>query len=229
MFEGVMESLQDAFVSMFYEVMTFLPTLAIALLVILAGWLLGGVLKRVVVKVFRTMKVNDLLSSAGVDALAERAGYPLKAGVFVGTLVKWFVIAVFFVAALDIIGLTQVTEFVREVVIGYLPHVIVAVLILLVASIVAHFASTAVVAALRTAQVNKPEMFGKVAYYAIIVFAVLAALNQLKIAPELVQMLFAGLVFASALALGLAFGLGGRETAARLLDKVSGNSHKGSQ
>ena len=221
MFEGIMESLEEAFISMFYATMTFLPTVIVALAIILVGWLLGGVLKRVVVKVFRTMKVNDLLSSAGVDALVERAGYPLKAGIFVGTLVKWFVIAVFFVVALDILGLTAVTDFLREVVLGYLPHVIVAVLILLVASIVAHFASTAVVVAFRTAQVSKPEMFGKVVYYAIVVFAVLAALNQLKIAQELVQMLFAGLVFASALALGLAFGLGGRETAARYLDKVT--------
>ena len=224
MFDDIMVPLQEAFMSMWADVVLFLPALAVALLVIIAGWILAGILKRVVIKVFRKMKINDALSAAGVDALVERAGYPLKAGVFVGALVKWFVIAVFFVVALDILGLAAVTDFLREVVLGYLPRVIVAVLILLGASIVANVASTAVVAAMRTAQVKKPELFGKVVYYAIIVFAVLAALNQLKIAQELVQMLFAGLVFATALALGLAFGLGGKETAARYLDKVTKNS-----
>ena len=224
MLDDIMNPLQEAFVSMWGDVVMFLPALVIALAVIIVGWIIAGILKRVVIKVFRKMKVNDALTAAGVDALVERAGYPLKAGVFVGTLVKWFVIAVFFVVALDVLGLTAVTDFLREVVLGYLPHVIVAVLILLVASIVAQVASTGVVAAMRTAQVKNPELFGKVAYYAIILFATLAALNQLKIAQELVQMLFAGLVFAAALALGLAFGLGGRETAARYLDKVTKNS-----
>ena len=224
MFDDIMGPLQEAFVSMWGDVVSFLPAMVIALLIIIVGWIAAGILKGIVIKVFRKMKVNDALSAAGVDALVERAGYPLKAGVFVGTLVKWFVIAVFFVVALDILGLTAVTDFLREVVLGYLPHVIVAVLILLVASVVANVASTAVVAAMRTAQVKSPELFGKVVYYAIIVFATLAAFNQLKIAQELVQMLFAGLVFATALALGLAFGLGGRETAARYLDKVTKNS-----
>ena len=224
MFDGIMTPLEEAFWNMWSDVVMFLPTLVVAILVLVLGWILASMLKRIVIKIFRTMKVNDALNAAGVDTLVERAGYPLKAGVFVGTLVKWFIIAVFFVAVLDILGMTQVTEFVRDVVLGYLPNVIVAVLILLLASIVANMASTAVTAGMRTAQMGKPEFFGKIAYYAIIIFATLAALNQLKIAPELVQMLFAGLVFALALALGLAFGLGGRETASRYLDKMTRNN-----
>lgn len=222
MLDDILVPIQLAFADMWGDVITFMPVLVTALLVIIIGWILGGVLKRVVQSIFTRMKVNEALDAAGVDVLTERAGYKLKAGLFVGTLVKWFVIAVFFVAALDILRLTEVTEFVREVVLGYLPNVIVAVLILLAASVVANVASAAVVSAVRAAQMGSAEMFGKIAYYAIITFAVLAVLNQLKIAPELVQMLFAGLVFASALALGLAFGLGGRDTAARYLDKMTG-------
>ena len=221
MFDEVMNPLQAAFAGMWSEVITFLPMIVMAIIVLIAGWLLGAILKGVVVKLFRKLKVNEALDAAGVDMLTERAGLQLKAGVFVGTLVKWFVIAVFFVAALDILRLTMVTEFVRDIVLGYLPNVIVAVLILLVASIVANVAATALGTALRTAGVQSAERFGKVAYYAIIVFAVLAALHQLRIAPEIIQMLIAGIVFATALAAGLAFGLGGRDTAARLLDKMT--------
>lgn len=226
MLNEILVPIQLAFGNMWAEVITFMPMLLTALLILIVGWILGGVLKRVVQTVFTRMKVNEALDAAGVDVLTERAGYKLQAGLFVGTLVKWFVIAVFFVAALDILRLTEVTEFVREVVLGYLPNVIVAVLILIAASVVANIASTAVVSGVRAAQMGSAEMFGKIAYYAIITFAILAVLNQLKIAPELVQMLFAGLVFASALALGLAFGLGGRDTAARYLDKMTGrNNH----
>jgi small-conductance mechanosensitive channel len=221
MLNDILAPIQAAFASLWAEVLMFLPTIIIALLVLIVGWLLGGTLKRVIESVFQRMKVNEALDAAGVDALTERAGYTLRAGVFVGTLVKWFIIAVFFVAALDILQLHQVTTFVRDVVIGYLPNVIVAVLILLAASVLANGVSTVVTSAVRASRMGAPEMFGKISYYAIITFAILAVLNQLKIAPELVQMLFAGLVFALSLALGLAFGLGGRDTAARYLERVT--------
>ena len=221
MYDNFFASLQESFVIMSEDVIFYLPLLVSAVLILILGWLLAGLAKAAVKKLFDTLRVNDALDAAGVDALTERAGLQLKAGVFVGTLVKWFVIAVFFVVALDVLRLTLVTEFIRDVVLGYLPNVIVAVLILMVAAIVANAASTAVASAMRAANVGKAELFGKVAYYAIITFAVLAALNQLRVAPELVQMLFAGLVFASALALGLAFGLGGKETAARYLNSLS--------
>lgn len=212
---------EAAFAGMWADTIAYLPAILVALLLLIIGWVLGVFFRHMVIKAFTALKVNEALDAAGVDVLTERAGYPLKAGEFVGMLIKWFIVAVFFVAALDVLQLTQVTAFVREVVLGYLPHVIVAVLILMVATVVANTAATTMTAALRTASVKNPELLGKFAYYAIVVFAILAALNQLKIAPELVQMLFAGLVFALSLALGLSFGLGGRETAARYLERIT--------
>ncbi len=221
MYDDFFGSLEHAFVGMTNDVIGFLPLLISAVFIIIIGWLLGSIAKKAVQKLFAKLKLNEALDAAGVDMLTERAGVELKAGTFVGMLVKWFVIAVFFIAALDVLGLTLVTEFIRDVVLGYLPHVIVAVLILMIAAIVAGAISTAVTTTMRAANVRRPELLGKVAYYAIITFAVLAALNQLKVAPELVQLAFAGLVFATALALGLAFGLGGRETASRYLDSIT--------
>lgn len=223
MYKDLFNPVETAFVGMWADAIAYLPAMMVALLLLLIGWALGSIFRRMVIKAFSALKVNEALDAAGVDVLTERAGYPLKAGEFVGMLVKWFIIAVFFVAALDVLQLTQVTAFVREVVLGYLPHVIVAVLILMVATVVANTAATTMTAALRTANVKNPELLGKFSYYAIVVFAILAALNQLKIAPELVQMLFAGLVFALSLALGLSFGLGGRETAARYLERITRN------
>jgi small-conductance mechanosensitive channel len=203
------------------DLASFLPELLTALLVLVAGFLVGGILKSFVVRLFKTFKVNEALDAAGVDELTKRAGYPLKAGEFVGALVKWFVILVFFVAALDILGLSQVTSFFRDDVLGYLPNVIVAVLILMVAMLVAKVASETVSAAIQASGVHNPTIFRKLTYYSIITFAVMAALNQLGIAEEMVTTLFTGMVFALSLALGLAFGLGGKETAGKMLQKLT--------
>ena len=107
--------------SLWFDVMQFLPMLVVALVVVIAGWVIGAALKQVVIRIFGTLRVNAALEAAGVDTLAARAGYKLDAGAFVGSLVKWFVIVVFFVAALDILQLNEVTVFLREVVLAYVP------------------------------------------------------------------------------------------------------------
>lgn len=220
----VFDSIGLSFYSLWANVVAYVPQIALALLIIVVGWIVGAVLARIIVRIFAALRIGAALDAAGVDTLAARTGYPFNPGEFVGALVKWFVILVFFVAALDILNLDQVTIFFREVVLGYLPKVIVAVLILLVATLVANVASTSIAAAARAAGFSTADMLASIARYAILVFAVLAALNQLEIAPELVQMLFMGIVFAAALAFGLAFGLGGREAAARYINDVTRNS-----
>jgi len=216
-----------SFRSLWYETLNFLPEIILALVVLIVGWVIAGSLKSVVERIFKTLKVNEALDAAGVDTLTQKAGYKLNAGQFVGALVKWFVIIVFFIAALDILNLDQVTVFFREVVLGYLPKVIVAVLILLVSMVVANIASASVTAGARAAGFSASDMLGSVARYAIILFAILAALSQLEIAPELVQTLFMGIVFAASLAFGLAFGLGGRDAAAKYIAKMSVDQHGG--
>jgi len=218
-----LEVVQYSFQALWVEVVAYFPQIIIALLVLIFGWIVGGVLKRIIEKVFATLKIDMLLNAAGVDDLAKRAGYQLRAGAFVGALVKWFTIIVFFVAALDVLSLDQVTVFFRDVVLSYLPQVIVAVLILFGTMIVANVIDKAVAAGTRAAGFGAPELLGMFARYAIILFGVLAILSQLQIAPELAQMLFAGLVFAGSLAFGLAFGLGGRDAAGRYIDKVTRN------
>lgn len=214
--------IEYSFQTVWVEFVSVLPQVVIALLVLIIGWIIASALKKLIKRVFRKLNVDSALDAAGVDAISERAGYKLDSGAFVGTLVKWFVIIVFFVAALDILNLQQATAFLSEIVLGYLPRVIVAVLILFGGFIVANFVRNVVVAGVRSSSLGSPEMLGKFSYYAVVVFTFIAALNQLAIAPELMQMLFAGLVFGLSLAFGLAFGLGGRETASRYLRDLTG-------
>jgi hypothetical protein len=211
--------LTSSFQNLFYGLVAFLPNLLAALVIFVIGWLIGAGLSRVVAQVIGSLRVDQALRAAGVDRVVERAGWKLNSGAFLGMLVKWFFIIVFLVAALDVLGLTEVTIFLRAVVLGYLPQVIVAVLILLVAAVVAEAAQKVVSGSASAAHLRSANFLGALARWSIWVFAILAALDQLGVTP-FVQTLFTGVVVALALAFGLSFGLGGQAAAARYIDKM---------
>ena len=212
--------LSQSFQNLFYGMVAFIPNLVVAIVIFIVGWLVGVGLGRVVMQVVNALRVDQALKSTGIEHLLSRAGFELNSGKFLGFLVKWFFIIVFLVASLDVLQLTTVNLFISEVVLGYLPQVIVAVLILLVAAVVAEAAERVVVGSARAASIPSSGFLGKVARYAIWIFALLAALAQLNVATMFVQTLFTGIVIAVSLALGLSFGLGGQASAARYLDKL---------
>jgi hypothetical protein len=135
-------------------------------------------------------------------------------------LIKWFVIIVFLVASFDVLGLAQVNLFLQEVVLGYLPRVLAAALVLLVGGVVGDIAGRVVVTAAKTAGVASAHFAGAVAKWAVWVFAILVALSHLGIATAFSQTLFTGVVIAISLALGLSFGLGGQEAASRYIERM---------
>ncbi|TPW10182.1 MAG: small-conductance mechanosensitive ion channel, partial [Halothiobacillaceae bacterium] len=198
----------------------FIPNVVVALVIFIVGWVIGSLLGQVVAQIIRSLKIDNLLKSAKVDEVLKRGGFNLDSGRFLGALVEWFVIIVFLVAALDVLKLTQVNAFLRDVVLLYLPQVIVAVLILLAAVVIAAAMQRLVVGAAQAAGVRSANFLGSVTKWAIWVFAVLMALFQLGIAAPFVQTLFTGLIVALSLAFGLSFGLGGQQAAASFLDKV---------
>ena len=151
----------------------------------------------------------------------------LDSGAFIGGLVKWFVIVVFLIAAFEILGLTQVNLFLQEVVLAYLPRVLVAALVLLVSGVVGDVTERIVVAAAKTAEVSSAHFAGSIAKWAIWIFGILVALSQLGIAAQFSQTLFTGVVIALSLAIGLSFGLGGQETAGRFIERLRGEMKGG--
>ena len=136
--------LTQSFQSLTYGLVLFIPNLVVALIIFIIGWLFGMVLGRLVAQVIKAIRVDEALRAAGVEKVVARAGWKLNSGEFLGFLVKWFFIIVFLLASLDVLGLTDVTVFLRTVVLTYLPHVIVAVLILLVAAVIADAAQRVV-------------------------------------------------------------------------------------
>jgi hypothetical protein len=212
--------LNQSFQNLFYGLVGFIPDLVAALIIFIIGWLIGAGLGRVVAQIIGTLRVDQALRSAGIERVLDRTGFKLDSGAFLGMLVKWFFIIVFLVAALDVLKLTEVTIFLRAVVLGYLPQVIVAVLILLVAAVVADAAQKLVSGAARTAHMKSSGLLGSIARYSIWIFAILAALAHLQVATAFVQTLFTGVIVALALAVGLSFGLGGQQAAARYIEKM---------
>ncbi len=212
--------LSQSFQNLSYGLVAFIPNLVVAIVIFIVGWLVGVGLGRVVKQIVDALRIDSALRSTGMERVLSRAGFELSSGAFLGFLVKWFFIIVFLIASLQVLGLTQVNDFLSMVVLGYLPQVIVAVLILLVAAVVADAAERVVVGSAKVASMHSAGFLGKVARYAIWIFALLAALAQLNVATAFVQTLFTGVVIAVSLAVGLAFGLGGQASAARYLDKL---------
>lgn len=214
------ESLQASFNSVWYTIVSYVPTILAAAAILVIGWIIGMILGKVVEQIVQVLRVDDALKAAGVDDAAKDAGFPFDAAKLLGGLVKWFTIIVFLVTAFEVLGLVSVTIFLQQVVIGFLPQVFIAVLIILIAAVVADVVKKIVVGSARAAGVRQANLAGAFAKWAIWIFAVFAALTQLGIAAPFWQTLFTGFVIAFSLAFGLAFGLGGKEAAARAIDRL---------
>ncbi len=192
------------------------PKLLAALVFIILGWIFGVAVGRVVHQLVSAVKADEWLAKAGVDKFLQKAGYTLDAPAFFAWLAKLFFIIVFLIAAFDILGLSQVNVYLSQV-LTYIPQVIVAAVILFVASIAADLLSGIVSGATKAVGSHVSEMLGTMTRWAIWMFAVLTALSQLGIAPQYMYTIFAGFVAMLALAGGLAFGLGGKEAAAEFI------------
>lgn len=200
-------------------VIGFVPNIIGAIIVFIIGWIIAVGLGKLVKQVVDAIKVDQLLEKMGVKEVLEKADLRLDSGAFVGALVRWFLIIVFLLAATEILRLPEVTGFLRDVLL-YVPNIIIAVVIMLAAVLLANVLHRIVKAAVSAAGLSSADFLATLTRWAIFVFAFLAALIQLGIAPALINTLITGLVAMLAIAGGLAFGLGGKDYAAQLIEKV---------
>ena len=197
----------------------FLPSLLGAIVVFIIGWMIATLLGKLAKQIVQTLRIDQILSKMNLKRNLERANLKLDSGKFIGELVRWFFIIVFMMAATDILGLSQVTDFLKQVIL-YIPQLMVAVLILLAALLIANFLEKLVRASVEAAGLKSANFLAMVTKWAILIFAILAALLQLGIVPALIQTLFTGIVAALVVSAGLAFGLGGRDMATQILNKL---------
>lgn len=204
---------------MLYSVAHFLPNFLIAIIIVIIGWVIGAIVGKAIGHIVRVLKVDNIFKGTMVEKTIARGGFKLDIGGFLGGLVKWFLVVAFLLAALDVLGLAQVNLFLQSV-LFYIPNVIVAVMILLIAAVVADVLEKIVRGSAAAAGFHSAGLLGSVTRWSIWIFAILAALYQLGIAAPFVQTLFTGVIIALSLAFGLAFGLGGQDAAGRYVEKI---------
>ncbi len=198
----------------------WLVTAAVVVLAIIAALFVASTLSRFALMLVKRAKIDAAFTKIGWAEYLEKVGMTLTPSTLVAWLVKWFVIIAAFSMVVDYLGVTQVSDFLTSV-LAYIPSVIIAVVILVVGSLLATMARTGVSGVLSHAEGTlDASIVANVAYYAIMTVTVLAALDHLGIGGNMIEILFMGIVFALSLGAGLAFGLGGKEHAARLLDRM---------
>jgi hypothetical protein len=202
----------------------FVPKLIFALVIFIIGWAIGAVVAKALAQVINALKINKLFESIGAKRMFDRAGFRLDVGMFIGEVAKWFIILVFLMASLDILGLNQVNLFLREVVLGYLPRVFVAALLVVIAALVSDSIKRFVEGSAMAMGMQSGRMAGSITKWAIWIFVLIIVLSELGIAPAFMQILFTGIVAMLALSGGLAFGLGGKEAAARAIEKMKNSA-----
>ena len=212
--EAMMTSLVGAMALFFAAI----PRVIGFVLIILIGWFVATLLEKVVRGLLHAVKFDSLAHRAGLAGFVQKMGVQTDSSGFFGLIVKWFVRLIVLVVAFDALGLPAVSSVLRQLLL-WLPNLLVALVVLVIGGLVANAASSLVRGATAEAGFDNPDRLAKIASVAIWAFAIVIAVNQTGIAATLVNTLFMGVVGAVAIAFALAFGLGGRDTAAKIVDK----------
>ncbi len=205
--------------NLWYGFVQFTPRLVVAVILFVIGWVLGSLLAKAIEQVFSSLRVDTLFRSIGAENFFRKAGINLNSGHFVGQVVRWFVIIVFLLPSLNLVGLTDVSSFLTVSVLGYLPQIIIAAFVLIIAAFVSEALGKTVLITAKSMNLKASYMLSTVAKYAVWIFAIIIALGKLGLG-DYMSILFSGIVAMLALAGALAFGLGAKDAAGRFISKL---------
>jgi hypothetical protein len=194
-----------------------IPRIIGFLVILIIGWLIAGALAAAVAAILRAVRFNDLAQRSGIAGFVQNMGLRADPSGVLADIVKWFVRLLVLVVAFDALGLPAVSAVLQQFLL-WIPNLIVAVVILVIAGLAANALSNLIRGATAQAGFDNPDLLATIARVAVWAFGIVVAVNQIGVAQELVNTLFMGFVGALALAAGLAFGLGGRETAGQIVD-----------
>lgn len=213
--DGVNSVLGDSFNTTAASVYAFVPRFISGLIVLLIGIILATFLKQILLELFKFARVNSLLKKYGLPQSKEGVDWAQ----ILSEMVRWFVIILFLVPAADVWGLGKFVEVLNNLLL-FLPNVFVSVLLLMVGFVISKLVYDLIMASVHGLSKESTRTVALVGRYAVMVFVFLVVFNQLGIASDLIRILFGGIVAMLALAGGLAFGLGGKDTAAEILSKL---------
>jgi hypothetical protein len=193
-------------------------------IILILGWIGCNIAKRIAVRLLRVCKFDTLADRSGINKALERGGIQQTSTEIIGLLIFWFLFLIVIVATLDTLGLPGVTETLNTIFV-YIPKVVAAIVMLILGLYLANFIEMVTRTSCANAGLQQADSIGRVTYYATVVFVIAGILEILEIASEIVAWAFI-LIFGSfCLAMAIAFGLGGKEVAARLLEKWLAERH----
>jgi hypothetical protein len=213
------ETLRASLAGALNQFLSAIPRLIGFAIVLIVGWLVSSLLARGVTALLRAIKFNDLARRSGFADFVHNMGVRQDSSSVLAAIVKWFVRLITLVVAFDLLGLPAVSNVLQQLLL-WLPNLVVALVVLVIGGLAAKALSQLVRGATAEGGFSNPDVLATVAREAVWAFAIIVAVNQLDIATNLINTLLVGVVGALALAAGLAFGLGGRDRAARLLDEL---------
>jgi hypothetical protein len=188
------------------------------LVVLIVGWIVASILARAVGAVLRRIQFDRLAAQSGFSGFVRNAGMDTDASGAIAFTVKWFVRLIALVVAFDALGLPAVSDVLRQLLL-WIPNLIVGIVVLVIGGLAANALSNIIRGAATQGGLGNPDLLATVAKVMVWAFAIVVAVNQIGVAQALVNTLFMAVVGAAALALGLAFGLGGRDTAGEIVHR----------
>jgi len=226
---GIISSWGDALTiawnTIWDRMVNFVPNVLGAILILLIGWLVAWLLEKLVDQVIRIVGLQSLSEKVKLEDGLKKIGIKKDFSGLVAAFVKWVIIIVAFLAAAEALKLNQVVDFLNNI-LGFVPNVVAAAAILLIGVVLAEFLANVIASVTKGIEVGYADLLGVLVRWSIIVFTFLAALVQLNVASYLIQTLFTGFVVLIAIAGGLAFGLGGKDSAAEFINKVKKDIQK---
>lgn len=203
---------------MLAQIVAFMPRLLGALLIVVVGWVLAKAARFAIDKALRAVNFHVLTDRAGLDPLLREGGSRVDSTALIAGLVYWVVLLATVMVAVNGLGFGYLAELISRIV-WFVPSLFVALLVLVFGSYFARFIGDSVTGYLRGIRVQDAELLGRVARYAVLLFVVLIALDQVNVDGTVLFYTFLVILGGVVLTLALAFGLGGREWAARRLEK----------
>jgi len=210
-----MQALQGAW----EEMLLFLPSLLAAIIIFILGWFIAIWIGKLVAQVLNKLKFDSIFEKTGWKEALSNADVKVEPSGFIGAICKWILVVVFLMIVTEIMGWVAFAGLLGKI-IAWMPNLLVAIIILVVAIIISDIVAKLVKVSTKKMGVSSVNFLGSVVKGAIYIFAGLAVLLQLGVTPKIVEVLIMGFVGTLTLALGLSFGLGGKEAAGRVIEEA---------
>lgn len=214
----ITEVLQTSLNTFFNEIAAVLPSILGAVVILIFGWIIAKLVKAASIRLMKLVRLNVVTEKASIDKFLADGGVQKNPIEIIGGMFYWLILLVVFVAAFNTLGLSVASELMNQIVL-YIPNIIVSVFVLIFGLFLANFVSQIVVTYAKNIGIEHAGFVGTFVRYAIIIFVISMSLAQLNIGKEIVTSAFLLIFGAVCLALALAFGLGGREWAAKFIEE----------